>query len=84
MTDRVRITLTERTAQMVDWFVNNDPQFLGGPRSDVINMLLERGVDVVYREGLRNAAPLDPGLAEQLTVLSVDNLVEALGDEHGE
>ena len=71
---RTRISLSGRLGQMVHWFLANDPQYLGKRPQDVVEMLLERGVETVYREGIVNADRLDPALEEELTKLSVDEL----------
>jgi hypothetical protein len=77
-TNRVRISLGGRLEQMVHWFLTNDPQYMGKRPQDVIEMLLERGVDAVYQEGLANAERLDPALEEELTKLSVDEIGKAV------
>jgi len=78
--NRVRVSLTGRVGQMVHWFLNNDPEYMGKKSQDVIEMLLERGVDAVYREGLENADRLDPAIEEQLTRLSVDGIASAAAE----
>ena len=77
-TNRVRISLSGRLEQMVHWFLTNDPQYMGRRPQDVLEMLLERGVDAVYQEGLANAERLDPALEEELTKLSVDEIGKAV------
>ena len=77
-THRVRVSLAGRVGQMVHWFLTNDPAYAGKRSQDVVEMLLERGVDAVYREGLDNADRLDSALEEQLTKLSVGEISEAV------
>ena len=72
--NRVRISLRGRLEQMVHWFLTNDPQYIGGKPQDVLEMLLERGVDAVYQEGLANADRLDPTLDDEFAKLSIHEL----------
>jgi len=82
-TNRVRVSLTGRVGQMVHWFLANDPAYVGLSAQDVVAMLLERGVDAVYLEGMANAEPLDPKLEGKLTKLSVDGLRKAAAEARG-
>lgn len=70
----------EQSRALFDWMYKYDPQLAGRPKS-IIETLINKGAEQLYKEGLENAEPLPKEVYDAMAEASKRALAEALKDE---
>jgi hypothetical protein len=72
-----KVTIAEETSDLFNWLLKYDPKYQGCPEllaKDLINV----GAQTLYKEGLKNAEPLDEDVSKYLAEYSKAAIKKAL------
>jgi hypothetical protein len=59
MTTRAHVTVPLEVEHLLQWCMENDPQFLGAPVASVLAHFVKQGLQAAYRQALEQAPEMD-------------------------